>query len=156
MLMALDAGRFERIGLEIGSGENRFSMSHGSFVYRQKHSGYRSLLLEKKTETPDGCELIYRDPVSREEIRLAVKREDARLTVSWQGGVPAGVNRFRVHIPTNPNEHVYGCGETYSKLDLKGELVRIWVAEHQNTRRISGKLVREKLRGKQPEKTVSP
>lgn len=154
MRMALDVGRFERVALEIGSGENRFSMRRGSFVYRQKHGGYRSLLLEKKAETPDGCELIYRDPVSRGEIRLAVKREDARLAACWRGDVPEGVNRFRVHIPADPDEHIYGCGETYSKLNLRGELVRIWVAEHQNTRRISEKLLREKLRGKRPERTL--
>ena len=152
--MALDINRFERIGLEIGSGEDRFSMKRGSFVYRQKHGGYRSLMLEEKAETPDGCELIYRDPVSRGEIRLVVKRAGARLAVSWEGDAPEGVNRFRVHIPAGADEHIYGCGETYSKLDLKGELVLVWVAEHQNTRRISGKLIREKLRGKRPEKTL--
>lgn len=69
--------------------------------------------------------------------------------------MPEGVNRFRVHIPTNAEEHIYGCGETYSKLDLKGELVRIWVAEHQNTRWISGKIIREKLQGKRPDKTLA-
>ena len=150
----VNISRFEHIGLEIGSGENHFSMKRGSFVYKQRHSGYRKLVFVEKAENSDGYELIYRDPVSQKEIRLAAKREDARLAVSWQGDVPEGVNRFRVHIPTNTDEHIYGCGETYSKLDLKGELVRIWVAEHQNTGRISGKIIREKLRGKRPEKTL--
>ena len=154
MCMALDLSRFEHIRLEIGSGENHFSMNRGSFMYKQRHRGYRSLVFVEKAETSDGYQLIYRDPVSQKEIRLVAKREDTRLVVSWQGDIPEGVNRFRVHIPTNTNEHIYGCGETYSKLDLKGELVRIWVAEHQNTRRISGKLIREKLRGKRPEKTL--
>lgn len=154
MCMALDIRRFEHIRLEIGSGENRFSMKRGSFVYKQRHSGYRSLVFVEKAETSSGYELIYRDPVSQKEIRLAAKREDARLVVSWQGDIPEGVNRFRVYISTNADEHIYGCGETYSRLDLKGELVRIWVAEHQNTRRISGKIIREKLQGKRPEKTL--
>lgn len=154
MCMTFDVSRFERIKLEIGYGENHFSMNRGSFLYRQSHRGYRGLTLVGKTETPDGYELRYRDAVSGEEVCLAAKRDGARLTLRWQGGVPEGVNRFRVHIPAHADEHIYGCGETYSKLDLKGELVRIWVAEHQNTRRISGKLIREKLRGKRPEKTL--
>lgn len=155
MCMVFDIKQFEHIRLEIGSGENRFSMKRGSFVYRQRYRGHRSLMFVEKAESSDGFELIYRDPVSQKEIRLVAKREDTRLAVSWQGDIPEGVNRFRVHIPTNAEEHIYGCGETYSKLDLKGELVRIWVAEHQNTRRISGKIIREKLQGKRPEKTLA-
>ena len=154
MCMAIDLSRFENIRLEIGFGENHFSMKRGSFMYKQRHNGYRSLMFVEKAETSGGYQLIYRDPVSLKEILLVIKREEARLAVSWQGDIPEGVNRFRVHIPTNEDEHIYGCGETYSKLDLKGELVRIWVAEHQNTRRISGKIIREKLRGKRPEKTL--
>lgn len=56
---------------------------------------------------------------------------------------------------TNPKEHIYGCGETYSELDLKGQNVRIWVAEHQNTGRISKKIIKEKLLGKHPDKKLS-
>ena len=33
---AFDSGRLEQIRLELGFGENRFSMKRGSFVYKQK------------------------------------------------------------------------------------------------------------------------
>ncbi len=38
---------------------------------------------------------------------------------------------------------------------LKGQNVRIWVAEHQNTGRISKKIIKEKLLGKHPDKKLS-
>ena len=154
MCMTFDKRRFEHIQLEIGSGENCFSMKRGSFVYKQKNSNFRSLQFVKKTKTADGCDLLYRDSITAQDIRLCLRQEEKRLTLSWEGEVPEGVNRFRLCFGTNSKEHIYGCGETYSKLDLKGELVRIWVAEHQNTSRISGKIIREKLTGKHPARTL--
>ena len=151
---AFDSGRWEQIRLEIGFGENRFSMKRGSFIYKQKSKNFRSMQFLEKADTVDGFELHYRDPITQQTVCLCVKQEEKRLDVCWKGDVPEGVNRFRLSFPTDADEHIYGCGETYSKLDLKGELVRIWVAEHQNTGRISGKILREKLTGKHPARTL--
>ena len=60
-------------------------------------------------------------------------------------------NRYWITIPALQKEHFYGCGETFSKFDLRGENVRIWVAEHQNSNRISKKIISEKMRGKRPD-----
>lgn len=57
-------------------------------------------------------------------------------------------------FPVRENEHFYGCGETFSKFDLRGEKVRIWVAEHQNSDMISKKILRERIDGKQPKKVL--
>lgn len=57
-------------------------------------------------------------------------------------------------FPVKASEHFYGCGETFSKFDLKGEKVRIWVAEHQNSDMISKKILREQIDGKQPKKIL--
>ena len=40
-----------------------------------------------------------------------------------------GINRFHMILPAEGNEHIYGCGEQYSKLDLRGQKVPIWVQE---------------------------
>lgn len=154
MSTVFDTSRYERIELEVGTGVNCFSMNRGSFVYKQKNSDYRRLKFAEKSEADDGYHLVYTDPITGAEARLRVRLEDKKMTVTWAGDVPEGVNRFRVTFPTDGAEHLYGCGETYSKLDLKGELVRIWVAEHQNSSRISKKILREKLMGKHPERTL--
>ena len=177
--MTFDITRFEKIRLEVGTGKNCFSMKRGSFVYRQKNEKMKPLHLKEKTATPDGFELLYEEPAGnragdRAENQAGDRGENqaenptgntiGKLCVSvrgkgmrivWKGVLSPEVNRYRVIIPTNPKEHIYGCGETYSRFDLKGEKVRIWVAEHQNTKRISRKILREKLLGKHPERTLA-
>ena len=128
----------------VGSGENRFTMSRGSFKYKQKMSGKRQLTLQNKEKTENGYLLTYMDEKNKESYSFKVTQENDKISVDFEGKVPKGVNRFWVTIKTNPNEKLYGCGETYSKFNLKGENVRIWVAEHQNTSRISTKIIKEK------------
>lgn len=39
------------------------------------------------------------------------------------------LNRIWFNLEASENEHIYGCGEQYSELDLRGKLVPIWVQE---------------------------
>ena len=153
--MQFDIKRFENIRMEIGTGKNCFSMKRGSFVYRQKNVRMQKLYLRKKAALPDGFELHYESKAGRYAGKICVKVQENRLQIVCRDMPFSKVNRYRLIFPTNQGEHIYGCGETYSKLDLKGEKVRIWVAEHQNTRRISSKILREKLLGKHPERTLA-
>ena len=82
-------------------------------------------------------------------------QQGSQIRLAYVGEEKPGVNRYWLTFVTNPKEHIYGCGETYSELDLKGQNVRIWVAEHQNTGRISKKIIKEKLLGKHPDKKLS-
>lgn len=154
--MPFDLHRLEQITIETGTGENRFSMKRGSFIYRQKLRGMRKLRLRGKEELPDGFLLRYASPSGRDAgcLRVSVSPSGQLAGVTWEGEAPPGVNRFRLTIPAGAAEHFYGCGETHSTLDLKGERVRIWVAEHQNTGRISKKLLREMLTGPRPQRVL--
>lgn len=153
--MQFDIKRFENIRLEIGMGKNCFSMKRGSFVYRQKNAKMQKLSMRKKAALPDGFELLYEDKAGNYAGKICVKVQENKVQIACRDIPSEKVNRYRLIFSTNQGEHIYGCGETYSKLDLKGEKVRIWVAEHQNTRRISGKILREKLVGKRPERTLA-
>lgn len=153
--MQFDIKRFENIRLEIGMGKNCFSMKRGSFVYRQKNAKMQKLSMRKKAALPDGFELLYEDKAGNYTGKICVKVQENKVQIACRDIPSEKVNRYRLIFSTNQGEHIYGCGETYSKLDLKGEKVRIWVAEHQNTRRISGKILREKLVGKRPERTLA-
>ena len=145
--------------VSIGSGENQFSMSRGSFKYKQKISGKRKLTLQNQEKTEDGYLLTYVDPKgssAKEQVhQFAVSQQGSQIRLAYVGEEKPGVNRYWLTFATNPKEHIYGCGETYSELDLKGQKVRIWVAEHQNTGRISKKIIKEKLLGKHPDKKLS-
>lgn len=145
--------------VSIGSGENQFSMSRGSFKYKQKISGKRKLTLQNQEKTEEGYLLTYVDPKAssaKEQVhQFAVTQQSSQIRLAYVGEEKPGVNRYWLTFVTNPKEHIYGCGETYSELDLKGQNVRIWVAEHQNTGRISKKIIKEKLLGKHPDKKLS-
>ena len=145
--------------VSIGSGENQFSMSRGSFKYKQKISGQRKLTLQNQEKTEEGYLLTYVDPKgssAKEQVhQFAVTQQGSQIRLAYVGEEKPGVNRYWLTFVTNPKEHIYGCGETYSELDLKGQNVRIWVAEHQNTGRISKKIIKEKLLGKHPDKKLS-
>ena len=139
--------------LSVGSGENNFTMSRGSFRYRTRLRWRRKLYPSGYEERDDGFTLTYRDSTTNEDYVVDVKRNQGRYDVSLRSA-PGRVNRFWITFASDAWEHFYGCGETYSTLDLKGEKVRIFVAEHQNTRRISGKLVRDTVAGKDPERDL--
>lgn len=145
--------------VSIGSGENQFSMSRGSFKYKQKISGKRKLTLQNQEKTEEGYLLTYVDPKgssAKEQVhQFAVTQQGSQIRLAYVGEEKPGVNRYWLTFVANPKEHIYGCGETYSELDLKGQNVRIWVAEHQNTGRISKKIIKEKLLGKHPDKKLS-
>ena len=144
--------QLERMELAIGSGENAFTMKRGSFKYRFKNEKIKWLSFVQKKETDYGFKLSFFDPDTQQKyvVRVYEKNGDYRITMDY---VP-GKNRYILSIPTSESEHIYGCGETYSKFDLKGEKVRIWVAEHQNSGRISKKIIREKLFGVHPKRVL--
>lgn len=140
--------------IEVGSGENLFSMSRGSFRYKQRLSHMRTLSQRKAEKTDYGYLLTYFDEVTKVTHTIKVSVTGSRICADYCGDVPEGINRFRITLPAKESERLYGCGETYSKFNLKGEKVRIWVAEHQNAKRISAKVIREKLFGKKPGKKL--
>lgn len=137
--------------VSVGSGENHFTMSRGSFRYRQRLRWRRRLYLSGYEETENGFVLTYHDSRGEEDYVMDVVREGERFDVAMRSH-PGSVNRFWISYPSDASEHFYGCGETYSSFDLKGKAVRIFVAEHQNTRRISRKLIRDALIGHDPDR----
>lgn len=131
-------------------------MSRGSFNYKQKFDYKQKLIKTGKEEIENGYVLIFKDEKKNAEHKVSVTEVNGKISVAYLSDESNndGINRYWLTIPTNPNEHIYGCGETYSEFDLKGQNVRIWVAEHQNAKRIGVKLIKEKIRGKRPEKVL--
>lgn len=139
--------------LTIGNGVNSFAMSRGSFRYRKFIRWRRDLKRTDYRRNENGFVLTFNDESTNQNYYVDVVIQDGRYDVSMRE-VPEGVNRFWVRLPSGPYEHFYGCGETYSRFDLKGERVRIFVAEHQNARRITRKIVKDKVVGTDPEKDL--
>ena len=61
-------------------------------------------------------------------LRLVFSVEDRRLVARFSGS-PAWANRLWVELAARPGEHLYGGGEQFSVLDLRGRRLPIWVQE---------------------------
>ena len=149
----LIAHMLKNMNLTIGYGNNYFTMSRGSFRYRKTIRWRRDLKRTGVENTDQGFTVRFLDERKQREYCMDVTVHEGRYDVRMREA-PGDVNRFWVRLPCGIDEHFYGCGETYSRFDLKGERVRIFVAEHQNTRRISGKIVHDRVIGHDPERDL--
>jgi len=147
---------YNNFSVEVGFGENNFTMDRGSFKYKQKIYWKEKCKIVSKQKTENGVEVILSASSKNQTFKLVLSEDGDKkeLRMVHLEGNHEEVNRFWLTFPTNSKEHIYGCGETYSEFDLKGQNVRIWVAEHQNANRISKKIIKEKIRGKRPNKKL--
>ena len=100
--------------VSIGSGENQFSMSRGSFKYKQKISGKRKLTLQNQEKTEEGYLLTYVDPKgssAKEQVhQFAVTQQGSQIRLAYVGEEKPGVNRYWLDL----------CDQS------KGAYLRLW------------------------------
>ena len=136
--------RLKDIIISIAVGENQFTMKRGSFNYKQKI--WKKAKLKKDELVPcEGGFDLYFDKDSK-PYTFSVREQNGLIRAELiQPDYHKQYNRFAITIPVEKDLHFYGCGELHSHFDLKGERVRIFVAEHQNTNRIGRKIIRAGL-----------
>ena len=140
----------EKVKIFIGKGESAYTMKRGSFNYQQSIQRKEELHLTDKKETEDGVLFTYVDERGEQKTVVHVDNREGKLRVEFTS-CPEDVNRFWITFPADPKEKIYGCTESYAKLNLKQEKVRIWVAEHQNSARITKKILRNTFFGNHPD-----
>ena len=143
--------RWKEAELTVGNGENRFTMNRGSFRYRNRILKKKTLTRKGVEELENGFRVLFSDGILTHILSVTDEKGMVKVNYLSPEGSRDTWNRYWISIPASAKEHIYGCGETYSELDLKGQKVRIWVAEHQNALRISDKIIREKILGKKPD-----
>jgi alpha-glucosidase len=111
-----------------GRGEGRFRMHHGNFQIEDR--------LDELVALRD-CEILESDSSG---ARLRFSRaggpaleahcaiEEDRLVISFSSS-DTGANRWRFTLAAEDREHVYGCGEQFSFLDLRGRRFPLWTSE---------------------------
>jgi len=143
-----------RMSVTIGYGNNEFTMERGSFKYKANIAWKRKLKFHgiKDVVGNDNDKVIsFYEPKTGGLFEFKAIFRESKIQLRLISEVDASkVNRYWITFDTTENEHYYGCGETFSEFDLQGQKVRIWTAEHQNAKRISKKIIREKLTGKHP------
>lgn len=108
----------------IGIGEASYSMKHGSFKINNR---------TRETIKTYDFQIAQQDPQKvcidfNERLTATFEILHERLEIHFSCVDPK-VNRLWLHLCSSVHEHIYGCGEQYSKLDLKGDRVPIWCEE---------------------------
>ena len=129
--------------LSIGQGNAKYKMKRGSFKTKDTIFNRHKLTFS----FVDGNRYIFSDNVVQAEI---IVDKDGEF-IKFHFHVDPGFNRFSLHFKTFEDEYIYGCGEQYSELNLKGKDVPIWVSEHQQVMKIVKKQLRERFKGPQPD-----
>ena len=153
-IVMFDREALNRISFSAGRGQDNFSMSRGSFKYKKKIFEKIPFNIDKIDPDGDSSEIVFKTKNSETLFRMTISKDGDFTRIHTEKEGPGSFNRFWIGLPCSSDEHFYGAGETYSKFDLSGENVRVFVAEHQNTKRISSKIIREKLFGKKPKKKL--
>ncbi|MBD3352931.1 MAG: alpha-glucosidase [Candidatus Lokiarchaeota archaeon] len=63
------------------------------------------------------------------EERLMVRFRFSNNDDEYSNEISGKYNRFRINLIGKKDEHIYGCGEQLSRLDLKGSKVPLWCQE---------------------------
>lgn len=111
----------------VGIGENTYEMSHGNFNI-QKFYGCKIPL--KKFNVVENNNSKLKVKFYNEDLFLDCLFEisENHIKISLLG-YSKGLNRLWINIPADVNEEIYGCGEQYSYLNLRGKRVPLWVSE---------------------------
>ena len=114
-------------------------MKRGSFKFREKVNEKIPLYLAY------GQKLV--DETGQELFSLQITCAKNQIRLHLEPLTDRSFNRLWLRLPAKKDEHIYGCGEQFTRLDLRGEKLRIWVQEHQSFASIAKKVLRETLTG---------
>jgi len=114
----------------MGRGEGRFRMHRGNFdisgtvltrAVLTRTVLAHATVLDKRIE-------LRASPGAPPRLTLHVTLDGSRATVAFRPA-DAGDNRLWVRLPATEDEHVRGCGERMSYLDLRGRRFPLWTSE---------------------------
>jgi alpha-glucosidase len=110
--------------LTVGEGEGRFRSWNGNYRVGDRLSWSRDCSrMEVSEEGPERIVLLC-----PETIEVTFQCKENRLFLSFRSLGPT-LNRLWLRLAAEPEEHIYGGGEQYSRLDLRGSRVPLWVQE---------------------------
>ncbi len=131
----------ERPCLFLGRGEGRYRSWHGHYKVDEKRpKSYHYSDFTAEEESGDRIALrcgkdkdaplmvLQRLGTQRHEASARAEEAGEEIEISIEN-VPEEINRMWIRLAAETDEHIYGCGELYSALDLRGRRVPLWVQE---------------------------
>lgn len=119
--------RVENPSFEIGIGSAEYKQHHSMFIIKdsiEKRFPLTKYKILSNTENQVILEFIHND------INLVIEfflQKDV-LLISFKCDNPS-INRLWIRIMANKDEAIFGCGEQFANLNLKGQKIPIWVED---------------------------
>ena len=97
----------------VGAGRASFPMKRGSFKFREKISEKIPLYLSEGN--------ILRDASGCALFSLQIKYGDNQIRLHLEPLTGRPFKRLWLRLPGEKDEHIYGCGEQFTRLDTRRE-----------------------------------
>ena len=110
--------------LILGMGSAKYKNSHANFTIKDKESNKKAI---KEWAIINASEKEIQLNCSEMDITVELNVVENELYIDFR--TKSNYNRIWLKLSTEHKEHLYGCGEQYSRLDLKGSKVPLWVEE---------------------------
>jgi sulfoquinovosidase len=125
--------------IAVGIGQDTYAMNRGTFKTKD-------IIAEKRVlEYASSSNHRYVFTDGEIEVIMQAKIDENAITCTFD--CPAKFNRLWIQIPSSEDEGIFGCGEQFTHLNLKGKNVPIWVSEHHSLKKLLKKAVRTKIFG---------
>jgi len=112
----------------IGKGRSTYEMYHGNFEFTNElESKYPLVNFQIVEKTPETA--VIRFFFESIEVFVTLQVQDYQILKIKIDNQAIKFNRFWCRFISNRNEGIYGGGEQYSKLNLKGSKLPLWVSE---------------------------
>ena len=113
--------------IKTGSGKARFKSHHGHFKIKEKDVIERELR-EYEILSQEDYDIEIKLGTKEDLLKLSCSIIDDLLEIRFSPK-NTDINRFWLKIRANESEAIYGCGEQFSEVNLRGKKVPLWVEE---------------------------
>ena len=123
--------------ISLGNGVGRYTMVRGNF-HIEEHLHEKVALQEFTIKEEHTQKVVITlqnapgnvPPSSKSAWHLVVTFEEreGRLEIQFEAA-DSKINRFWMTLCASETEKIYGCGEQFSVLNLRGKMVPLWVQE---------------------------
>ncbi|MHA1319014.1 MAG: alpha-glucosidase [Promethearchaeota archaeon] len=113
--------------VKVGSGKGKFKSHHGHFKIKEKDVIERELR-EYEILSQEDNNIEIRFGTQENLLEFSCSSVDDRLEMKF-ASKNKDLNRFWIKMHANDAEAIYGCGEQFSEVNLRGKKVPLWVEE---------------------------
>jgi alpha-glucosidase len=110
--------------VEIGRAENLVRRGKFSYKLRSRRAMRTPLRAFKVVESTEDLAIIDFEG----KMSMAARQSDGLVRISFSR-YDSSINHFRIRLAAWPAEGIFGCGERFSSLDMKGRRSSLWAQD---------------------------